>query len=202
MVSMKNNSKLPIFDFEISLELIAMAMNLCCFVSSITICSNLLRCQISCHIQLSSFNASRLNLIDEQVFFSFWSFRFGVVVFSSFVCAPVDRSPVEPSFVEKHTHPSFVYDLRRFSLNFICNRTKANCISLLFGFQHRTHTSFHPIQKYSIHRPHSLCYSLLHMRFDRIGVFFLSSIRSSLLCSRIPLFDRIQWDSNLFRSLF
>lgn len=72
---------------------------------------------------------------------------------------------------------------------------------IAFGFQHRTHThlSSDPKILYSS-AAFFVCYSLLHMRFDRIGFFLFHSslLFKKFLCSQIPLFDRIQWDSNLF----
>lgn len=126
------------------------------------------------------------------------------------MCAPVDRSPAEP-FVVIYRHAHHIHTILLFTIcagflrisYAIEQRTKQNssntkCISFGFGFQHRTHTSFIWSKNtlYSSAAFVFVLFSLLHMRFDRILVFFFIRV----FCSQIPLFGRIQWDSNLLFS--
>lgn len=162
-----------------------MRMVFCCCLFH-AICLNLLRCQISCHIQLSFSMRVDWNWLTNRFFFIL-VVSICFYVFFLYICAPVDRSPVEPFIVVIYTHtqPNIIFTICAGFLWIICNKTKAkqqqhrmyvHCY--LVSNTARIHLSFHLIQKYSIHQPHSLCFSLLHMRFDRIGAFFYSFVSS------------------------
>lgn len=122
------------------------------------------------------FLLSSFVVVSSLLFFSFFLLH---------VCTSWSITIEKEPFVVIHTH--YIYDLRRFSLNFVCNRTKQSnnnkrekCIYHHHCYRlsntARTHI-FHLIQKYTFYSAaaDSLCYSLLHMRFDRIFIFFFVS---------------------------
>lgn len=137
------------------------------------------------------FNTSRnWNWLTNRFFFSR---RFNLLFFSSlceYVCTSWSITSWEP-FVVIHTHIHTIYlrSAQVFSEFYMQqNKTKAKqsktttkCISLLLvSNTARTHI-FHPIQKYSIHQPHSLC-AILYCTCVSIELVFFSFIR--LFCSK------------------
>lgn len=120
----KAKTKFAIWRFSLKF-MIAMAMDT--LLGPAIWCLNLLWCQISCHIQLSfsiridsNWLTNRLFCVCAVFFVVIWNW------FCVFLCLHqlIDHHRVPFVVIHTHTHTLYIYDLRRFSLNFICNGRK------------------------------------------------------------------------------